>query len=307
MDKMDKRIMLIVNPMAGKSQAKGWLLDIVQVFGKAGYATTVYTTQYAGHAVELAKTYGSEYPVIACIGGDGTLSEVITGLMDIPKEKRPDIGYIPLGTANDVASSLKLSKNPKQAAENIINGIPVEIDVGSFMDTYFAYIAAFGAFTQVSYATPQETKKALGHFAYVLEGMASLPKIMPYHTVMEYDEGVIEGNFIFGSVSNSTSVAGLVKLNPDSVGLDDGLFEIILVKNPRNVGEIHGIVSNILSHNFSNENIIFLHSQKVKFTFDEEIAWTRDGENGGKWQNITAENKSKAVRIIVNNIEKETK
>lgn len=304
---MDKKIMLIVNPKAGKSQAKGWLLDIIQVFGSAGYATVVYTTQYAGHAVELARLYGCEYSILACIGGDGTLSEVITGLMSVPKEKRPLIGYIPLGTANDVASSLKLSKNPKQAAETIINGVPMEIDVGSFMDTYFAYIAAFGAFTQVSYATPQESKKALGHFAYVLEGMASLPKIAPYHTVMEYDDGVVEGDFIFGSVSNSTSVAGLVKLNPDNVGLDDGLFEIILVRNPKNVGELHGIVSNILSRNFSNENIIFLHSKKVEFTFTEDVAWTRDGENGGKWQSVTAENRSKAVQIIVEQTAKEEK
>lgn len=296
---MDKKIMLIVNPMSGKGQSKGCLLDVIQTFSAAGYATTVFTTGYSGHAVELAKTYGSEYSIIACIGGDGTLSDVISGLMHLPKEARPSIGYIPMGTANDVASSLKLPKNPKQAAENIISGTPMEIDVGKFNDTYFSYVAAFGAFTQVSYATPQESKKALGHFAYILEAMASLPKITPYHVVVEHDNGVIEGDFIYGGATNSTSVAGVVKLDPTRVGLDDGLFEIIMIRNTKNVGEFGAVISNVLAQNYSNENLVFIHSKKVKFTFDKEVAWTRDGENGGLWQTATAENYSKAVSIIV--------
>ncbi len=300
---MNKKIMLIVNPKAGKGQAKACLLDVIMAFSEGGYVTTVYTTQHGGHAVELAAAYGAEYPIIACIGGDGTLSEVMTGLMQLPIEKRPNIGYIPMGTANDVASSLKIPKNPKQAAENIINGTPMDIDVGGFNDTYFSYIAAFGAFTQVSYATPQGAKKALGHMAYILEGMASLTKITASHAVVEHDEGIIEGDFVFGSVTNSTSVAGLVKLKPDNVGLDDGVFEIILVRNPKNVGELGGILKQVLSQNFTNENVVFLHSRKVKFTFDEEVAWTRDGEDGGPWMNVIAKNNSKAVKIIVKETE----
>lgn len=304
---MDKKVMLIVNPMAGKGQSRGCVLDVVQIFSDAGYATTVYPTKHSGHAAELARSYGSEYPILACVGGDGTLSEVITGLMDIPYENRPNIGYIPLGTANDVASSLKLIKDPVKAAKDIVNGTPMEIDVGSFNNTYFSYIAAFGAFTQVSYATPQETKKALGHLAYILEGMASLTKITPYHAVVEHDGGVIEGDFVFGSVTNSTSVAGLVKLDPSYVGLNDGVFEIILVRNPKNVSDLHGIVKTILDHNFSNENVVFLHSKKVSFTFEQEVAWTRDGENGGSWQSVIADNKRKAVKIIVNDAAEEIK
>lgn len=300
---MDNRLMLIVNPMAGKGQAKGCLLDVIQIFSAADYATTVYTTSYSGQAVEFARDHGGEYPLLVCIGGDGTLSEVISGVMNYPKEKRPIIGYIPLGTANDVAASLGLAKNPKKAAQDIIEGTPMDFDVGSFNGGHFAYIAAFGAFTQVSYETPQESKRALGHLAYVLEGMASLPKIIPYHTVVEYDDGVIEGDFVFGGTSNSTSVAGLVKLNQTMVGLDDGLFEVILVRNPKNMVDFSDIIANILSQNYSNENVIFLHSKKVKFTFDEEVAWTRDGENGGMWQTAVAENNSKAVRIIVKETE----
>ena len=296
---MDNSIMLIVNPLAGRAQAKSCIMDVIQVFSQAGYATTVYSTTAAGQAVEYARDHGAEFPILTCIGGDGTLSEVITGLMELPREDRPRIGYIPLGTANDVATSMKLNRNPKQAAEDIINGVSMDIDVGRFNDAKFAYIAAFGAFTEVSYATPQEMKRALGHLAYVLEGMVSLPKITPYHAVVEHDEGVVEGDFIFGGVCNSTSVAGLVKLNPDSVGLDDGLFEVLLVKTPQNIAELGAIVNNILSRNYTNDNVIFLHSAKVKFTFDEEVKWTRDGENGGAWQTVTAVNDQRAVTMIV--------
>jgi YegS/Rv2252/BmrU family lipid kinase len=296
---MDNRIMLIVNPMAGKGQARSCLMDVIQVFSEAGYATTVYSTTYPGQAIEFAEEFGGDYPILACIGGDGTLSEVISGIMLIPEAFRPKIGYIPLGTANDVATSMKLDRHPKQAALDIVTGRPVPLDVGSFGDKYFAYIAAFGAFTQVSYATPQETKRALGHLAYILEGMVSLPKITPYHAVIEHDGGVIEGDFIFGGACNSTSVAGLVKLNPDMVGLDDGLFEVLLVRNPQNIAELGFVVNNILSRNYTNENVIFLHSKRVKFTFDEDVAWTRDGENGGLWRSVTAVNNHKAVQMIV--------
>ena len=250
---MNNKLMLIVNPAAGKGQSRGCVLDIIQVFSKAGYTTTVYPTNYSGHARVLAREHGSEYPIIVCIGGDGTLSDVFGGLMEIPKEQRPKVGYIPLGTANDVATSLKLHKNPTQAAEEITKGTPLELDVGSFNDDYFSYIAAFGAFTEVSYATSQQTKKALGHFAYVLEGMASLTKITPYHAVVEHDEGVIEGDFVFGSVTNSTSVAGLVKLDPSIVELNDGLFEIILVRTPKSISELNSIIKQILAQNFKRK------------------------------------------------------
>ena len=296
---MDKRIMLVVNPMAGKGQAKNCLMDVIKVFSEAGYGTMVYSTNYAGHAVELARDHGGGYPVVACIGGDGTLSEVISGIMQLPEEERPAVGYIPLGTANDVATSMKLNRHPKQAAEDIVNGQPVYLDVGSFNDKNFAYIAAFGAFTKVSYATSQDAKKALGHLAYVLEGMASLPKITAYHAVVEHDGGTVEGDFIFGGVCNSTSVAGLVKLDPDAVGLDDGLFEVLLVRNPHNIANLTLIVNNILSRNSTNDNVIFLHSSKVKCTLDEDVAWTRDGENGGSWRTAEAVNNHRAVRIIV--------
>ena len=301
---MDKKLMLIVNPNAGRAQARSCLMDVIQVFSDAGYATTVFSTNHSGHAPELAKAHGGDFPIVACIGGDGTLSEVMSGVIAIPEESRPQIGYIPLGTANDMATTLKLDRRPAHAAETIINGVPLELDVGSFNDGHFAYIAAFGAFTEVSYSTPQDAKRTLGQLAYILEGMASLPRIVPYHTRIEFDGGSLEGDFVFGGVCNSTSVAGMMKLDPTTVGLDDGIFEIILVRNPTNMAEFGDIVNSILNMNFSNENVILLHSKQARFTFDQDVAWTTDGENGGAWRTVEVRNKHKAVKIIVNREDK---
>ena len=180
---MSQDITLIINPSAGKGMAKTYLYDILAEFCHAGYRTSVYITEKPGDATRYASVHGTDAPLLVCVGGDGTLSEVVSGLMPMDREMRPSIGYIPLGTANDVASSLKLARQPKIAAKNIIHGKPTPIDIGRFGDAYFSYIAAFGAFTEVSYSTPQESKRALGHLAYVLEGMASLPKITTEHVL----------------------------------------------------------------------------------------------------------------------------
>ena len=296
---MSQDITLIINPSAGKGMAKTYLYDILAEFCHAGYRTSVYITEKPGDATRYASVHGTDAPLLVCVGGDGTLSEVVSGLMPMDRELRPNIGYIPLGTANDVASSLKLARQPKIAAKNIIHGKPTPIDIGRFGNAYFSYIAAFGAFTEVSYSTPQESKRALGHLAYVLEGMASLPKITTEHVLVEYDDGSVEGDYVFGSVSNSTSVAGIVKLRPDDVSLSDGMFEIVLVKMPTNIADFNNMATNLLAQNLEVDNIFFLHSKKVKFTFSEEVAWTRDGENGGTLKSVEVENCHHALTYIV--------
>jgi diacylglycerol kinase (ATP) len=294
---MHKRLMLIINPAAGRGGYKTGLAEVLEVFYKGGYVPSVYYTDGPGNAAELIRNEASNYDVVACIGGDGTLSEVISGCMAI--KTPPILGYIPMGTANDIASTLKLSRNPTEAAKRIVYGDPMLLDVGLFGNSdYFTYIAAFGAFTEVSYKTPQETKQALGHLAYLLEGMASLPKIDHYFTRVEYDRGVIEGDFVFGGVTNSTSVAGLVKLNGNVVDLGDGLFEVLLIKNPINMKSLNGIISDVLKQNYSGEYVTMFKSKKVRFLFDTSVAWTRDGENGGVHTEVVIENIPSAVRII---------
>lgn len=296
---MSKKLMLILNPTAGKRGGVAAIGHVMEVLYCGGYVPTVYFTDGAGDATRLVLEHGSRFDCVTCIGGDGTLSETVSGLAQL--ENPPVLGYIPQGTTNDVANTLKLSKTPIAAAATIVQGRPVTLDVGKFNETdYFTYIAAFGAFTEVSYETPKETKQTLGHLAYVLQGMVQLPKLTSYYTTVEYDDGIITGDLVFGSVTNSSSVAGIVKLDTTAMELHDGLFEVILIKNPKNVIEMNQIVSNVLSRNFSGGQVTLLRSKSVKFTFDKPVKWTRDGENGGAHSEVTLQNINSAIKIMVN-------
>jgi diacylglycerol kinase (ATP) len=291
-----KNLMLIVNPYAGRGLSKQTLGVIVSLLCGEGCAVTVYSTD-CGSSEFLAREYGGRYDLVVCVGGDGTLSGVTSGLMQI--DNPPPFGYIPAGTANDMASTLALSRDPRTAVMSVLKGKPVPLDIGRFNDTYFTYIAAFGAFTGVSYKTPQSAKRALGHFAYVIDGLASVPAIRPQHAVVTYDGGAVEGDFVFGGVTNSTSIAGLVRLSKKDVDLGDGLFEVLLVKNPVNATELTNIIASILNHTYQSENVLLLHTRKVKFSFDEEVGWTKDGEDGGRHREIEIENCRHALKVIV--------
>lgn len=295
-----KKLFFIINPVAGRGMYKQGLGEALYTLYSAGYEPTLRFTSRAGEAVELAQL-SEGYDLVCCLGGDGTLSEVTSGLMALKPERRPPIGYFPLGTANDVATTLKLPKNdPAAVARRIAEGSPMAWDVGVFGgDRYFTYVAAFGAFTDVSYETPQQSKQALGHLAYLLEGMNRLPKLPHYRTRVEMDGEVVEGDYIFGGVTNSTSVAGLVKLDPDMVALDDGEFEVALVKYPATLAYLNALVSQAVSKNFNGEMMSIRKAHTVRFTFADPVPFTRDGEPGGVHTDVKIENAHSAVRIIV--------
>ena len=295
---MEKKLMLIINPAAGRGAYKVNLGEALQVLDMGGYRTSLFFTSDRGEATEFARAHASGFDTVACIGGDGTLSEVVSGLMAL--DSPPPLGYIPMGTANDVANTLALPKNNTvAAARRIVHGSPHPFDVGGFGENeYFAYIAAFGAFTQVSYATPQNQKRVLGHLAYVLQGAAQLPKIESYKARVEHDGGVIEGDFLYGSVSNSTSVAGLVHLRDDLVCLGDGYSELVLVRNPGNLTEFGNIVEGVLRQSYDNDDLIILHTQHARFSFERPVAWTRDGESGGEYQEIELKNYRCPIQLI---------
>lgn len=246
---------------------------------------------------QLAFEYARLYDLVVSVGGDGTLSAVVSGILrsgaSVP------IGYIPTGTANDIATTLALSKVPSEAVLTVINGKPREVDIGLFADRYFTYIAAFGAFTSVSYSTPQNAKRSLGHFAYVLSGFAEVPAIKARKTVVEYDGKIIAGDFIFGAVVNSTSVAGFLKLDPKCVDLADGMFEVVLVKQPVDPAAFLELMASLAKQSYDGDNIMLLHASRVKFSFDEDVAWTVDGEDGGLHSEVEITNSHRAVRIIV--------
>ena len=296
----DKRMMLLVNPNAGRGGYKAVLGGILQVFCADGWQPTVFFTRNAGDAPFLVEQNAANYDMVVCMGGDGTLSEVCAGMIRSGTSERVPIGYIPLGTANDVARTLGLSPRPLQAAKNLLKGQARPYDVGQFgADAFFTYVAAFGAFTEVSYETPQEAKQALGHMAYMLEGIRTLGKLTSYHAIVEYDDGVLDGDFIFGGVTNSTSVAGLVKLDDHAVDLADGMFEVLLVRKPQDLLDLSDLVSAALSMDFSGPNISFLKSREVRIMFSDPVAWTRDGEDGGKHRDVFIQNRHPGVNIIV--------
>ncbi len=295
---MRKSLMLILNPSAGNGGSINSIGRVMQVLYYGGYTPTVFYTEGIGDATKLVLEHGKRFDCVVCIGGDGTLSETVSGLVQL--EDPPLLGYIPQGTTNDVATSLGLPKFPTLAARTIATGKPISFDVGKFNnDTFFTYIAAFGAFTEVSYETPKQSKQALGHLAYLLKGMEQLPKLTYYPTTVEYDDGIISGDLIFGSVSNSSSVGGIVKLSKDQIALNDGLFEVTLVKNPKNVLDMNQIVTNIFTKNFSGGQVTMLKSKRVKFTFEKPVKWTRDGEAGGAHQVVELENLHAPIKIIV--------
>ena len=297
---MAKRMLLLVNPNAGKGAFKTVLSEILHIFCDNSWVPTVVFTKYAGEAPGIVTRHAKDYDMVACLGGDGTLSEVAAGLMRMEEADRRPIGYIPLGTTNDVARTLGISFKPLEAAKSLMTGSPTRYDIGQFgFDNFFTYVAAFGAFTEVSYGTPQETKQALGHLAYMLEGIRSLTKITDYHAVVEYDGGVLEDDFIFGAVTNSTSVSGLVRLDAGRVDLSDGLFEVLLVKKPADLLALSDILTSVLSTDFSGPNVMFLKSHEVRFMFNENVAWTRDGEDGGSHRDVYIVNRHPAVEIIV--------
>ena len=293
---MTRKMMLIINPHSGRGLSKTALGTIVSKLCDADHTVTVYFS-HDKTPEELAYEYGEKHDIAVCVGGDGTLSGVISGLLSA-KAAIP-VGYIPAGTANDVASTLALSRDPSIAALKIINGVPKPLDIGKFHERYFTYIAAFGVFTGVSYSTPQSAKRALGHFAYVLGGLADMAAIKPRRTIVEYDGKKIEGDFIFGGVTNSTSVAGFIKLDSKRVNLADGEFEIILVKQPIVPADFLEIMSSLTVQTYDGDSFQMLHASNVRFTFEEEVAWTVDGEDGGKHKVVEITNCHKAIEIVV--------
>lgn len=295
---MSRKMMLLVNPAAGKGLARDVLGDVLEIFCRAGWEPTVFMTQGRGDAPRLVLEHAAPYDMVVCLGGDGTLSETVSGLMQL--EAPPQLGYIPMGTANDVATTLGLPKAPEKAAAAIVEGKPYPLDIGCMNgEHYFTYIAAFGALTDVSYETRQESKQALGLLAYLLEGLSALPKVTPTRARVEWDGGVEEDEYIFCGVTNSTSVAGMVKLDKELVSLSDGLFEVILVKNPRSITSLSAIALDILGKKYQDPHVQVLHSSRIRFVCEKEVKWTRDGEAGGVHADVTLENRLRAIQIVL--------
>ena len=293
-----KKLLLIVNPKSGRAKMKNELLSVVEVFSNYGYSVTVYPTKCPGDAtVKMSSIRENEFDIIVVCGGDGTLNEVITGMMK--SNLHCDLGYIPSGTLNEWSSGLKISRNVLQAAKDILTGNTISLDIGKFDDRYFSYTASFGAFTEASYSAPQEVKNVLGQAAYFFEGIKSLANIKPIHLRLIADGKEIEGDYLFGAVSNSMSVGGIVKFSDTTVKLNDGKFEVLLIKKPANLTVLQSIIDGILKKDLVRDGIEFLHAEKITVYADATVAWTLDGEFAEGKNETVIENIHSAINFTV--------
>lgn len=291
-----KKLLFIFNPRAGKSQLRHHLMDILEMFTKDGYEVQVYATQGRMDAKRVAKEYGESVDLLVCSGGDGTLNETIAGLMELARP--PELGYIPAGSTNDFASSLKIPKSMKLAAAAAVEGHPYAIDVGKFCENqYFVYIAGFGAFTEVSYLTSQEMKNLMGHPAYMIEGVKSLTGIKGYKMRFEWEDSELEGEFIFGMITNSISVGGFKGLVNQDVALGDGLFEVLLIRAPKTPMDFSNILSYMFLKEEPNEYVYRFQTDGLRVRSDEPVDWVLDGEFGGTKTEVAVQNLSRRIQI----------
>lgn len=294
-----KKLLFIFNPNTGGGRLKNKLMGIIQAFSKAGYCVTVFPTAGPGHARQEVIRHGGSTNLLVCCGGDGTLNEVVDGMMHL--KTPPLLGYIPGGTTNDFAASLKLPRaNMMNAAMRIIAPKDiVSIDVGAFNHRHFTYVAAFGAFTDVAYSTPQYYKNLLGYMAYIMEGLSRLPNIRPFKVKVTTETEEFEEDILFGMVANSASVGGISFPEQSKVQMDDGLFEVLLVRRPHSLAEIGSISTALMIKNFHSPYLRVTRVSKITICTNEPVAWTLDGEFGGELERAEIVVKQKALRICI--------
>lgn len=276
---MEKKLLFIVNPRAGKTKSRAPLFDAVSIYSEAGYLVCVKQTKRRGDATRFAAELGADFDLVVCHGGDGTLNETVNGLMRLPKERRPLVSYLPGGSTNDFAASLNISSDLAVAAQRAMRMEKRDLDVGVFGSRNFVYVASFGAFTRTTYTVPQDIKNMFGHFAYMLEGAKDLETLRPYRMTITADGEPIRGEYLFGAVSNSTSIAGLMKISPEKVSFNDGQFELLLVPVPKSPQAVQALIRALVYQDYeSSAGLIFRHVKHVVAETEENIPWTLDGE-----------------------------
>ena len=297
-----KKMLFVFNPKAGKGKIKTHLLDIVDIFSSHNYEIIIRSTQAPRDAYEKAKEYADSVDLIVCSGGDGTLDEVVTGIMEV--DSSVPIGYIPAGSTNDFANSLFMPKNMIRVAEMIMAEELYHCDIGRFNQKTFAYVAAFGLFTDVSYETDQDLKNVLGHVAYVLEGVKRLFDIKSYHMKVSSEEVQVEDDFIVGMITNSRSVGGFKNLTGKNVDMNDGFFEVTLIVHPKNPLQLQEIMTALVMAEDNTDMIYSFKTRQLTIETDEEVPWTLDGEFGGNHSYVEIENRHKALNLYLQSSKK---
>ena len=287
-----RKCLLIINPYSGKMKINNELVDVIKILNENEYSVEVCITLNHNHAREIAREK-ENFDLIICSGGDGTLNQVISGIIDSNKDV--DLGYIPSGSTNDFANTLGLSNNIKEATLNAINGEASYVDIGKFNNDYFSYVAAFGMLADVSYSTPQTAKNTLGHFAYILNGVSNISNLKPHKVIVQNKGKTWENNYILGMVMNTTSVGGILKMN--NVDLNDGLFEVLLIKKPKDLVELNGIINGLISADFNNPGFEYFKTDEIFFEFPEEMPWSLDGEKNEAGKIVHIKNLQNKIKI----------
>lgn len=296
-----KKLLFLYNAHSGREKIKSHLVSIIDTFAKAGFEITVHPTQAREDATNTIVSEGTRYDVIVVSGGDGTLDEAVKGMielkLDIP------LGYIPAGSTNDFAKSVGIPTNMTKAAQTVVYGKPFPCDVGFFNEKPFVYIAAFGILTEVSYETKQEVKNVFGHMAYVLEGFKSIGmgNFKPIDMTITVGDRVIKDSFIYGMVSNSSSVGGFKSPLFKGVQLDDGKFEGIFVRYPEDPTDLNAVIASLIAGEPDAEYMYYFKASELSITSDEPVAWTLDGENGGNNTEVKIKNLKQAIKVLTPN------
>lgn len=293
----EKKLLMLVNPRAGRSRSRSPLYDAAAVFSAQGYLLSIHNTAAPGEARSILLERGEDFDVVAAIGGDGTLNEAVSALMEL--HRPPLLAYLPRGSTNDFAASLHLSPDPAKAAEQAVSAVPRRLDVGQWNERYFVYVASFGAFVRSSYAAPQAAKNALGHFAYFLEGVRDLDSLRPYPVRITADGETLNGEYLFGAICNSTSVGGVMKLEDSGVVLDDGLFELLLIPAPRTPAELQNVMLALVNQEYENPSLIFRHVSAIRLEARENLPWSLDGEYAPGTEQVVITNHRRALEMML--------
>lgn len=297
MDAQEKKLLMIVNPRAGKNKSRGPLYDAAAIFSGNGYLVRIHNTVAPGDARDCARREGGHYDAVVAVGGDGTLNEVVTGLMKL--DAPPPLGYLPQGSTNDFAASLKLSQDPAEAAMTVAQSAGRRLDIGQWNRRYFVYVASFGAFTRSSYSAPQNVKNALGHFAYLLEGVKDLDSLRPYPIRLTADGETLDGEYLFGAICNTLSIGGIVKLTPEQVALDDGLFELLLVPNPHTPADLQDLMVSFMNQDYAGKGLIFRHAASIHVETSDVLPWSLDGEYAPGVPSVDISNRRQALSMLL--------
>ena len=297
MERQERKLLMVVNPRAGRNKSRGPLYDAAGILSSNGYLLRIHNTVAPGDARDLVRREGARYDAVVAVGGDGTLNEVVTGLMKL--DNPPPLGYMPQGSTNDFAASLHLPSNPAEAAAVIAQSAGRKLDIGQWNRRYFVYVASFGAFTRTSYSAPQNVKNALGHFAYVLEGVKDLDSLRPYPIRLNADGETLDGEYLFGAVCNTLSIGGIVKLAPEHVALDDGLFELLLVPNPRTPADLQDLMMSAVNQDYAGKGFVFRHVSSIRLETEDVLPWSLDGEYAPGTPKVEIVNRRQALSMLL--------